>query len=197
MRTCQLFEKNVSMHFMSQAEVTLLQVKKAFEAEIYELICRKVNHQDYCNDIMQEVYLKILSNIDRIEKADNLSAYVVRMSTNVIADYYRKQSRLPLIGELTDAGAVDTAQVTEESNDLCCLRPFIDSLPAHYRDVIIQVELQNMKLKDYALKVGITLTNAKTRVQRARQKLKEAILQCCNYQFDGYGNVVSCCKKAG
>ncbi|WP_276482291.1 sigma-70 family RNA polymerase sigma factor [Paraflavitalea pollutisoli] len=184
---------------MSHSAITLMQVRKAFEAEIYALICRKVNHQDFCNDIMQEVYLKIWTNIDRIGKADNLSAYVVRMTTNVIADYYRKQARIPLIGEFTDALEIGITHSAEENGLFhladCCLRPFIDSLPTKYQDIIVQVELQGMKLKDYAQMVGITLTNAKTRVQRARQKLKDAILQCCNYQFDGYGNAVSCCSN--
>jgi RNA polymerase sigma-70 factor (ECF subfamily) len=76
----------------------------------------------------------------------------------------------------------------------CCLRPMIESLPAIYRDALIMVELDAMSQKDFAAQLNLTYSAAKSRVQRARQLLKEILIACCNYQFDRYGNIIDCCN---
>jgi RNA polymerase sigma-70 factor, ECF subfamily len=77
----------------------------------------------------------------------------------------------------------------------CCLRPMIEALPAIYRDALIMTDLEGLSQKALAEKLGISISGAKSRVQRAREKLKEEILNCCQYEFDKYGNIISCCNN--
>ena len=172
-------------------------IHQSFEKELADLVCRKVKHQDYCQDIIQEVYLKILLNQSKIEKADNISAYLTRLTTNTVVDYYRRKSTSTIINVTPPEISCGPIDLTDSSTQLadCCLRSFIDCLPEIYRNAIIMVELDTMKIKDYAKVANITLTNAKARVQRARKMLREIILQCCNYEFDSYGNILSCKKN--
>jgi RNA polymerase sigma-70 factor (ECF subfamily) len=76
----------------------------------------------------------------------------------------------------------------------CCLRHMIEDLPPIYRDALIMVELEIMSQKEYAEKINLSYSAAKSRVQRARQLLKETLIACCNYQFDKYGNIINCCN---
>lgn len=182
-------------------ESALFSIHNQFGAKLHDIICKKVRHEDHCHDIMQEVYLKILLNVDKIEQADNTAGYLVKLTNNVVIDHYRKSKQTPQ-SDLPDALATDEAVQKDQSLQLadCCLRPMIESLPDIYRDALVMTELEGMKHKDYAEKVGISLSNAKVRVQRAKEKLKEVIMQCCSYDFDKYGNIVdcapaSCCKK--
>jgi RNA polymerase sigma-70 factor (ECF subfamily) len=176
---------------------TTLNIKAGFDKELADMICRKVKHQDFCHDIQQEVYLKILINLPKIEQADNMTAYLVRLTNNTIIDYYRRQRSLPVQQEVPEPIAAELNEPADRSLALadCCLRPLIESLPVIYRDALMLVELEGLSHKQFAERAGITLTNAKARVQRARGKLKSVILQCCNYQFDTYGNIVSCCNR--
>ena len=172
-------------------------IHKSFEKELADLVCRKVKHQDYCQDIIQEVYLKILINQSKIEQADNISAYLTRLTTNTVVDYYRRKSKSSILYEALPEISCEPDETPDSTSQLadCCLRSFIDSLPEIYRNAIIMVELDAFKIKDYARAANITLTNAKARVQRARKMLREVILQCCNYEFDPYGNIISCKKN--
>ncbi len=176
--------------------LTGLNIKTDFDKKIADIVCRKVKDWDYCQDLQQEIYLKIMINLPKISQADNISAYLVRLTNNTIIDYYRKKERLPVQQELSEQVADEVTSKPDRSLQLadCCLRPIIESLPVIYRDALVWVELEGLSHLQFAEKVGITLTNAKSRVQRAKEKLKLAILQCCNYQFDTYGNVVSCCE---
>jgi len=180
-------------------DASLLSIYNQFGVKLHELICQKVKHEDHCHDIMQNVYLKIMLNIDKIEKADNIPGYLVSLTNNAVIDHYRKAK---YIEEPVDNIRVDNELVIDQSLQLadCCLQPMIDALPEIYREALVMSELKGMKLKEYADKVGISLSNAKVRVQRGKEKLKEIILGCCSYEFDKYGNIIDCkvrgcCKK--
>lgn len=182
-------------------ESTLTSIHKKFGVQLHEMICNKVGHSVDCHDIMQEVFLKIMLNINKIEQANNMAAYLVKLTNNAVIDHYRK-SKPVAYTEMTDDILVENDIVQDQSLKLadCCLLPMIETLPGMYSDALIATELEGMKLKDYAEKTGISLSNAKVRVQRAKEKLKDIIMQCCNYDFDKYGNIVdykqsSCCKK--
>ena len=147
---------------------------------------------------MQEVYLKILLNLSKIEKANNMAAYLVQLTNNAVIDHYRKFKpaiQVALENEISAENEHQKVQSLRLAD--CCLRPMIESLPDIYRDALIMTELDGMKQKEYAEKVGISLSNAKIRVQRAKEKLKEIILQCCSYAFDKYGNIIDCRENGG
>jgi RNA polymerase sigma-70 factor (ECF subfamily) len=179
-----------------------------FGKQLSEYICRKTGHLDHCQDILQEVYIKINRNIDKIEKADNIGAYLTRLANNAVNDHYRHIQNEPTLPSEPYQDCCDAPNITPAtlatrgfpdgpSAQLadCCLRPMIDSLPPIYRDALVWTQLEGMSQKDLAHKLGISETGARSRVQRAREQLKEIILNCCNYQFDRYGNILSCCEK--
>jgi RNA polymerase sigma-70 factor, ECF subfamily len=173
-------------------DATLLTIQDEFGHQLQRIICKKVRHQDICHDIMQDVYLKIITNLPKIQQATNTAAYLVQLTNNTVTDHFRKKTKGVLVNEDGPALGIEPEEQKDQSLQLadCCLRPMIDSLPAIYSEALILTELEGMKHKDYAEKAGISLTNAKTRVQRAKEKLKEVIMHCCNYEFDAYGNIV-------
>jgi RNA polymerase sigma-70 factor (ECF subfamily) len=184
-----------------------------FGHQLSEYICRKTGHLDHCHDILQDVYVKIMQNIDKVEQADNMGAYLLRLTSNAINDHYRALRNEPSAlavesAEPADAGdccmtgtvvaalatPADGAEATPQLAD-SYLRPMIDSLPPIYRDALVWTQLEGMSQKQLAQKLGISETGARSRVQRAREKLRDLLVSCCNYQFDRYGNIVSCCEK--
>jgi RNA polymerase sigma-70 factor (ECF subfamily) len=121
----------------------------------------------------------------------------MQMAHNAVTDYYRKVNKNPVQDD--DNILAGLKEEKEEVNEYqladCCLRPMIMSLPQIYRDALIFTELDGFTQQQLANKLNITLPAAKSRVLRAREKLREIILQCCSYEFDKYGNIVSCCEK--
>jgi len=172
-------------------------VHQQFGTQLFALICKKVKHQDYCHDILQELYIRIMEKSDKIEQAKNVRSYLLRMADNAVTDHFRKKENRPNNEFSEDILLIDKSPADDSSLRLadCCLRPMIDSLEPIYREILVMTELEGMSHKAYAKKAGISLTNAKTRAQRARQKLKQIILNCCTYEFDKYGSIVSAEKK--
>ncbi|MGF6924671.1 RNA polymerase sigma-70 factor (ECF subfamily) [Chitinophaga sp. W2I13] len=176
---------------------THISIWEEFSTELKRFICQKVNQGDHCNDILQDVYLKIFINIGKIEKAQHIRAYLYRIANNAVTDYYRRTR---------ENIAIDAAPVMAEDHEVFaeeheyrladCLRPMIESLPQIYREALVFTELEGLTQQQFAGKMGISLSGAKSRVQRAREKLKEEIIRCCEYEFDKYGNILACCKNS-
>lgn len=181
---------------MKEIGPTIETIYQNFDSQLHDLICRKVNHEDCCNDILQDVYLKIIVNIDRIEKADNLKSYLFKIADNAVTDHYRKKSKGTKVDFSEEVVLPEEIPSNILSSNLadCYLRPMIDSLEPIYREALFLTDIEGLSQHQFAERIGISYTNAKTRVQRAREKLRKVILQCCQYQFDKYGNVISCCN---
>ncbi|KAA2242689.1 RNA polymerase sigma factor SigZ [Chitinophaga agrisoli] len=179
-------------------QTTSLAVWEQFSGSLETFIHQKLNYTDQCNDILQDLYLKVYINIGKIEKAGNIRAYLFQMAHNAVTDYHRKQQRAPALENDEIISLLEDKQdeLSEYQLADCCLRPMIETLPEIYRQALILTELEGHTQQQLADKLDISLPAAKSRVQRAREKLKEIILQCCNYEFDKYGNILSCCSSA-
>ena len=75
------------------------------------------------------------------------------------------------------------------------LSELIPTLPDKYRIPLEMSELQNMSQLEVAEKLDLSYPAAKSRVQRARQLLKDKLDEILIIKTDGYGNVVLCQDK--
>jgi RNA polymerase sigma-70 factor, ECF subfamily len=66
----------------------------------------------------------------------------------------------------------------------------IEHLPEPYRQAMKLADLEGVPQQQIADGAGISLSAAKSRVQRARQMLREMVLDCCKVEQDARGNVV-------
>lgn len=155
-------------------------------------VCSKVNGDDICNDILHDVFLKITETQERIKWIEKPASYMIKMAQNAVIDYYRSQKRA------TQPLSADDIQAQEQLSEIqladCCLSSFIKALPPLYSEALILTELEGLSQKGLSEKLAISYSGAKSRVQRARKMLKDAILACCPYQFDKYGNIIGCCR---
>ncbi|WP_121356457.1 sigma-70 family RNA polymerase sigma factor [Flavisolibacter nicotianae] len=166
---------------------------KEHSEKLKQFICHKVNDDDCCNDILHDLFFKIRDKEEKIALLEKPASYIIKMAQNAVIDYYRSQKEEPT--EICEYGPLAGSQEfssTELYN--ITLLPYIENLPAIYRDALILSDLEGLPQKELAEKLNISYTGAKSRVQRARQMLKEAILKCCNYKFDKFGNVIGCCE---
>lgn len=155
-----------------------------FDQQLKKMICTKMNNRDECHDVLQDVYIKIINNVDRITSVENMPSYLNRLAANAVLDHFRKEAKTPV--ESLDADRkiviVDEVDGNDEVGKGCyhCLQPGIDTLPDIYKEALLLSDIEGMPQKDIATKLGISVSGAKSRVQRAREKLKEEVLKCCS-----------------
>ena len=167
---------------------------KEYHDSLHSFILGRVNEASVADDILQDVFMRILSRIDSLKDCDKLQSWIYQITRNAIIDYYRsrkKTSELPPTLTALDGEFSDTA-----SEDIdACLMPMIRSLPDPYRQAVMLSEIEGRTQKEVAKKEGISLSGAKSRVQRGRAMLKEMMFGCCRFEFDKRGNVIDYERK--
>lgn len=166
---------------------------KAFHQELFNFINKRVNDKDASKDILQDVFIKIHLKISTLSDKDKLASWVYQITRNSILDYFRKQkTKVPLSDNL-----VELQEEKVFNTELAkCLKPMIDQLPDNSKEAILQTEIGSLSQKEYADKLGISYSGAKSRIQRARQQLHGLFNECCSIESDKYGNITEHeCKK--
>ena len=113
-----------------------------------------------------------------------------RITRNLIVDYYRKKRDTAEFSDLADEIKTDNDEEEIINGLVLCLKNMIDSLPDKYKQAIMLTELGGLTQKELAQKLGMSISGAKSRVQRGRNMLREKFFECCKFQFDAYGNIV-------
>ncbi len=167
---------------------------KEYHDSLYSFILSRVNESIVAEDILQDVFMRILSRIDSLKDCDKLQSWIYQITRNAIIDYYRsrkKTSELPPTLIAPDAELSNTAR---EDIDACLL-PMIHSLDDPYREAVMLSEIEGRTQKEVAEKQGISLSGAKSRVRRGRAMIKEMMFGCCRFEFDKRGNVIDYERK--
>ncbi|MDK2799669.1 MAG: polymerase sigma-70 factor, subfamily [Clostridiales bacterium] len=152
-------------------------------------ISKRVGNSHDAEDILQEVFLKIHSNIAEIKDTTKIYAWVYKIARNTIVDYYRTRKQVEQLPEIPDEN-IDVSESELYGELITCLKPMIDRLPEKYKQAILLTELGELTQKELAIKLGLSVSGAKSRVQRGRAFLKEMFLECCQFQFDLCGNII-------
>jgi RNA polymerase sigma-70 factor (ECF subfamily) len=73
----------------------------------------------------------------------------------------------------------------------------VERLPAAYREAVLLTEYEGLTQQELAEHADLSLSGAKSRVQRARKHLKEQLLACCEVQLDWAGHLVDYQPRSG
>lgn len=162
-----------------------------FSEDLLQFINSKTNNKDASKDILQDVFVKVHTNLDKLRNQDKVSSWVYQITRNSIIDYFRKGKLNTSISELDIED-----KLPDESLDFSsCLNSFIKALDPKDQDVLNKTVYGNTSQKEYAKELGIPYSSLKSRVQRAKLKLKNLFTDCCHLTMDSYGNIIDAKNK--
>jgi RNA polymerase sigma-70 factor (ECF subfamily) len=167
--------------------------------DLKKFIARRVQNCADAEDVLQDTLLKIHRSIGCLAPNSNLYAWVYKVTRNTIVDHFRKQRPDTSLNTSSNI-PLDCAR-EELSRDVLgeispCLRPMLNYLPEKYREAVRLADLEGMTQLELAGRLGLSLSGAKSRVQRGREQLKALLMECCRFEFDCRGKIVDYeCKK--
>jgi RNA polymerase sigma-70 factor (ECF subfamily) len=162
-------------------------------------IAKRVPRDLETDDILQTVFLRLQERGNQVRDSARLLPWLFSIARNAIADHYRsaERRRTRTVG---DARSIETRAtgfgVDSESAEAArgelaaCLRPMLQKLPPGNREAVLLVELDGLLQKDAAMRLGLSLSGLKSRIQRGRAQLKQALGECCRIQLDRRHSVV-------
>jgi RNA polymerase sigma-70 factor, ECF subfamily len=185
------------MGFMTEENSEIVaQIWDDSRNRIKGFIAKRINNEADAEDIMQNVFFKIHQNVSELKDPDKLYAWVFQTTRNAIVDFYRERkiqadSADEILNEI--AARQDEPDIEEEV--LGWLEPMIGDLPEKYRDALLLTDIKGLTQKELSEKLDISVSGAKSRVQRGREHLKDALLKCCHLEFNRAGRIVEYRQK--
>ena len=159
-------------------------------AAVRTFVGRRVRDAHAADDIAQDVMLKLQSQLATSAPAeDKLDAWVFRVARNAVIDHYRARRESEPVDAADVAAANDDAP-TPAAELSQCVRQIIARLPSEYAEALTLTDLEGLSQQQLADRIGLSLSAAKSRVQRGREKLGAMILDCCQVERNRAGAVV-------
>lgn len=156
------------------------------KTRLRSFITKRVRERDVVDDILQEVFLKVNTSLHTVKSHGSISAWLYRIAANSIADHYRSQKPWE---ELPDELAAPEPERDYVAELATCLQPLIADLPETYRTALVLSEIEGLPQKEVANRLNLSLSGAKSRIQRGREKLRQRLLDCCDIET-GQGGVI-------
>ncbi|MCX5874962.1 MAG: RNA polymerase sigma factor SigZ [Deltaproteobacteria bacterium] len=167
-----------------------------YHARLRSFIKSRVIDDTATDDTLQNVFLKMHTGLASLQDKTKLKSWLYQIARNAIIDYFR--SRKPTVEVPEWLPQPETNPGEKVAQELSkCLQPMIQILPENYREAIILSELHGLTQKEVAQVQGISLSGAKSRVQRGRAILKNMLAECCRLEFDHSGRLCDYERKDG
>ena len=174
------------------AQPTTESVWAELSADLRRFIRRRVECDAVADDLLQETFLRIHRSIGGLGDADRLAAWVYRIARNVIHDHFRASRAEAAIEDVDLPDENDERLGRLQGRAQQWLGELIQQVPEKYREALQLSEIEGIPQHEVALRLGLSTSGAKSRVQRGRAMLKEELDRCCTFEIDRRGNVSGC-----
>lgn len=162
-----------------------------FGERLKRYIHQRINNSSDAQDVLQDVFERVVRNEQALRAATTPLAWLYTVARTAVIDHYRKQGRAVAMTALeADMGDVAPDIESMPLDFEKCLVPLIDTMPMKYRQALCYVDMEGGRQVDLAEQLGMSASAAKSRVQRGRKMLKDALLSCCQVELDRLNTVI-------
>lgn len=171
--------------YVSGNEEALAQLIERHQSKVFRFIYSKVNDQEIADDIFQDTFIKVIHTLKgkNYKEEGKFLPWVMRISHNLVIDYFRKNNRMPMQRETEEYSIfnymVDASPNIE--NDLITsqiesdVQKLINALPEDQREVITLRIYQDLSFKEIAEVTGVSINTALGRMRYALMNLRKNI----------------------
>lgn len=152
---------------MSDKEFAALH--RRYEKKLLNFCLRySIDEQD-AKDAVQETFIRVYKNQDKIDPAKKISTYLFEIAKNQSIDIWRKKHRqVPLPEDLV-------AEPIPETIDYNFVHLAINSLETKYRQVINMHYFEDLSYKSIASRLSLPVNTVRTYLHRGKLKLKKIL----------------------
>lgn len=175
---------------MSEQPNSTEQIWELLSDRLRSFLRQRVSDEQLAEDLLQETFLRIHKRMAQLDDQQRITSWVFQIARNLVVDHYRSKARTqgePLLDE-----PASTADEDRNLNEMVSgwLPVMIAQLPDRYREAVELYEMKGLAQQEIADRLQISLSGAKSRIQRGREKLGSMLFDCCTFDRDKHGNVI-------
>ncbi len=178
-------EKSVIQRVLDGDQEAFAALVKAYEKPVYNLCLRMTGNAHDAQDLSQEAFLKAWRGLRFYKFESNFSTWLYRLTANVCIDFLRRQKRRTAVSLTADddqelevpdkAPALEEQLLHKEARE--AVARAMDQLEEEFRLVLTLRVLEDMTYEQIAQVMDLKVGTVKSRLARARMKLKEILQQ--------------------
>ncbi len=162
----------------------------SYEKKVYATAYRYLGNEADAMDASQEVFIRVFRFLSRFNEDSSFSTWLYRITINVCKDSHRRRAQrgeLPLeIGDEEGGGSYmneisdsryDPVEVYERAELSRAIREGIEQLPVNYKEMIVMRDICGLSYEQIACDMGMEIGTVKSRLSRARERLRKFLLQ--------------------
>jgi RNA polymerase sigma-70 factor (ECF subfamily) len=162
----------------------------AYQDMAFNLAARMLGDDDAAEDVTQTAFLSAYRNLDSF-RGGSFRAWVMRMVSNACYDELRRRKRRPTVSLepvneddeeiespawLADDGPSPENELERAELDQA-LQTCLHGLPEEFRAVVLMVDVEGLDYQEVSLATGKPLGTVKSRLARARLKMRDCLRQ--------------------
>jgi RNA polymerase sigma-70 factor, ECF subfamily len=156
-----------------------------FLSRLRAFIRRRVPSESDADDLLQEVLLKLLEKGPQIAD-QSVPAWLFTVARRAVIDRWRAR------GSVEEPAHEIESMLPEGDQSLVsdladCMEPLLHKLDDRDGSILRRVDMEGASQTEIARELGVAVSTIKSRVQRARARLHERLLACCEIEHDGRG----------
>lgn len=151
-----------------------------YKKKIYNYVLRVTSDLMLAEDVVQNVFLKLYENLDRIRNKESVNFWLITTARNEMYSHFRSAKRKAVDkSEDIDYMEVESPVNLEYEFDMRELKKLIlkelDTLPDEQKEVFVLKEYTGMNYKEIAEVLSIDMELVKSRLYKTRQKLMKRL----------------------
>lgn len=163
-------------------------VYEEFNRYIYHLCLKLTRNPMEAEDLMQEVWVKVVRNEKQVEQVDHIKAWLTTITMNTFRDRYRKNVRrskyvmsqpetldVPIL-DLVPNNEVSTEEQIEKVVVTKIVQEKMKQLDSIYQKTLWYFYVEQYSLAEISSLMKVSIGTVKSRLFRAKQRLKEILL---------------------
>lgn len=157
-----------------------------YQDSVFNVAYRIMGEQDAASDATQEAFISAYKSLRRF-RGGNFKAWLMRIVTNACYDELRRRKRQPQssLDEISEDYGSSSLLVSKDSPDpeeygqrtelVEAIQRCLDELPGEQRTVAVLCDIEGYDYKEIADIMSISLGTVKSRISRARAKLRDCL----------------------
>jgi RNA polymerase sigma-70 factor (ECF subfamily) len=156
---------------------------------------RRVRADSDVDDLVQDVLYKLVQRGEGAIKG-SVHAWLFTVARRTIIDRHRRRKTAGRLDATHEP--VRVAETESVVSELArCLEPMLASLAVEDRSWLVRVDKNGEAQADLARELGLSPSTVKSKVQRARARLRRTLEDCCSIELDARGKPADYKRRLG
>jgi RNA polymerase sigma-70 factor, ECF subfamily len=159
--------------FQNGDEFAFVGIYNRYKGAVYAFCLKMLNDSEQAQDCMQETYLRVYENRNRLLKRESFKSWLFTIARNQCLNRIRRNRKHVAFND--DVGSTCLSSDTpvtrmEKTDQIRFVRCYLDRLKLEYREVLILREYQNLSYEEIAAVTRSSISSVKSRLFKARKK---------------------------